>query len=358
MEQDFLRGTARRQALAVQIAATAVIVVVVVAVALGMAIHGQQKNSGKIFLGIDTPYVAPGVAVGTHVIMHGVEVGEVTELRRLDENTLRMTVALNPGLAVGLTDTFDLDFRPENYFGVTAANLRSSSGGARLVSGSTVTRTPLGDYSLSTMIEKGSLVVDGTLTNDVVETLDKVVRYTNGLNPMIQTGIIVADRIAKTQQALPSESIGYFDDILQALPNFDRELIAALNGIFYTSYNRLPDGSLGVNNELMDRNDIGLQLAAGKLFGSAGHLLQSHSTELPPIADVVQAMTDVIPDVLAHGSLTDRFRTLVEQYDRAITGPDGAKALNVRLDVRSALDRLPMLAAPFGLPAYGQEPAR
>ncbi|WP_330254957.1 MCE family protein [Nocardia sp. NBC_00565] len=354
MEQDFLRGTARRQTLTVEITAAVVVLIVVIAVALGMAVHRQQTHSGKILLGIEIPYVAPGVAVGTHVMMHGVEVGEVTELRRIDQNALRMTVALNPDRAVGLTDTFEFDYRPENYFGVTAVNLQAGAAGAKLVSGRVLARTPLGDYSMSTMIEKGSLVVDGTLTNDVIDTLDKVVRYTNGLNPMIQTGIIVTDRIAKTQQALPSESIGYFNNILAVLPAFDREFVASLNGLFYTSYNRRADGSLGVNNELMDRDDVGLQLAAGKLFGAAGHLLASHATELPPIADVVQAMTDVIPDVLAHGSLTDRFRTLVEQYDRAITGPEGAKTLNLRI----ALDRLPMLAAPFGLPASGQEPPR
>ncbi|WP_143859993.1 Mce family protein [Nocardia cerradoensis] len=286
--------------------------------------------------------------------MHGVEVGSVTELTRIDDDALRMTMALNPSRTAGLTDSFAFDYRPENYFGVTAVDLQAGAGGERLTSGRTVVRKPIGDYSMSTMIEKGSLVVDGTLTNDVVTSLDKIVRYTNGLNPMIQTGIVFADRIAKTQQALPSESIGYFDSILDSLPAFDREFVAGLNGIFYTEYNRQADGSLGTNADLMDRNDVGLQLGATKLFGAAGHLLQSHKTELPPIVDAVQAMTDVIPDVLAHGSLTDRFRALIEQYNQAITGPDDAKKLNVRI----ALDRLPMLAAPFGVPALGMEKPR
>ncbi|MGW6727996.1 Mce family protein [Nocardia sp. NPDC055029] len=352
MEQDFIRGTARSQALVVEATAAVVVVVVILAAVLGMVHQRKQEHAGKILLGIETPYVAPGVLAGTHVMMHGVEVGEVTELGRISDGVLRMTVALNAERIAGLTDTFEIDYRPENYFGVTAVNIVGGTGGGRLVSGLTMSRTPVGDFSMATMIEKGSLVVDGTLTNDIITSLDKIVRYTNGLNPMIQTGIVVADRIAKTQKALPSESIGHFNDILAVLPVFNREVIGSLNAVYYSGYNRLPDGTIAVNDDMMDRNDTALQLAATDLFGAAGQLLQSHPDELLPVLDAVQAMAGVVPDVLAHGALSDKFQTLVAQYDRAMPGPDGAKTLNLRI----SLERLPVLAAGFGLPSGGQEP--
>ncbi|MFX0578480.1 Mce family protein [Nocardia nepalensis] len=346
MEQDFLRGSDRTQQRAVTLAAVASIVMLTAALALGIGIHRHTQNNGKLLLDIDTPYVAPGIASGTHVILHGVPVGEVTGLDRVETGAVRVRVALHPDRVHGLTDSFDIDFRPENYFGVTAINITGDAAAGRpLTAGRILPKQPLGDFSMSTMLEKGSFVVSGTLTDDMVATLDQVIKYTNGLNPMIQTGIVVADRVARTQQALPSTSLGYVDDILQVLPSFNREAVPGLYGVFDTLYNRRADGALGVNDKRFADADVALNLVSGNLFGAAGHLLASHAAELPAVTDAVQALTDAIPAVLANGALTPRFKQLVAQCDQAFSGGDGARTLNLRL----VLDSLPGIAAPLGM---------
>ncbi|MCC3312274.1 hypothetical protein [Nocardia africana] len=353
MYQDFVRGTDRDQTRAVHLCAVVVIVAISVAVATIVIVQRWHRDDGLIVMNIDTPYVAPGVTEGTHVMLHGTTVGTVTELTRIAGEQVRLRIALQHQRIGGLTDAFDIDYRPENYFGVTAVNVVGGTGGMPLSSGLVVRRKPLGDFSMSTMIERGSLVVDGTLTRDMVDTLDKVVKYTDGLTPMVQTGIVVADRVAKTQRALPSASLSAFNDIAEVLPNFSREATAGLYGIFDTKYNHKSDGSFGVDDAYLDNAGAGLGLASGKLFGAAGALLASHGNELTPVVQAVQALTDTIPSVLADGSLTGKLQTLVVQYNRDFATSGPARTLQLRV----VLDRLPALAAPLGL-STAQEPGR
>jgi ABC-type transporter Mla subunit MlaD len=352
VEQDFLRGTGRRQQRALHIVAIAVIVTVAVVALAITAIYRHSQGHGSLPLSMDLPYVAPGVATGTKVILRGAEVGEVVGLEKISDGSVRMGLSLNTSDIDGLTDAFDVDFRPANYFGVTGVNVIGRPGGSQLVAGQTLNRIPLGDFTMSTMIEKGSLVINGTLTNDMISTLDKVIRYTNGLNPMIQSGIVFADTIAKTQRALPSTLFNDANAVLDVLPAFDRETVDALYGIFDTKFNRLPDGSRGVDDQFLDDTGAGLELGSGSLFSAAGHLLASHPAELAPATEAVKTLSDAVPDLLDQGALTGKLGTVVERYDRAMTGPDGAKTLNLRIE----LENLPMLATPLALSGLGPEP--
>ncbi|MFE2996953.1 Mce family protein [Nocardia sp. NPDC059246] len=350
--QDFLRGTDSQQARVVNVAAAAVIVVVTIAIVAAVWVRPRYEKPDGLPVSVDVPYVGPGVGKGTKVILHGAEVGEVSGLDRTRSGSLRMSLLLRPDQIHGLTDSFEVDFRPENYFGITAVNLVSKSGGGNLVADRVLDRMPAGDFTMSTMLEKGSLAIDGTLTESMITTLDKVIRYTDGLTPLIQTGIVVADRAAKTQQAMPSELLGRANDILAVLPAFSGQTVDALWALFDISFNKAPDGSFHVDDEAMDQADQGLYLAANNLFGSAGRLLASHQTELTPVTQLVQALTDTVPQLLDGGAALGKLSTLVDRYNGVFSGPDGAKTLNLRL----VLDNLPMLAAPLALTGLPQAP--
>ena len=311
-------------------------------------------------VGIDLPYAAPGVAAGTKVILHGAEVGRVDRLDTNDDGTVRIGLSLAADKVSGLTDDFALDFSPENYFGVTAVNLTDRHSGGPLFDGQVLRRIPLGDFTLSTMLDKGSLVVDGSLTDSMITTLDKVINYTDGLTPLIQTGVVFADEIARTQRAFPSVLLGYFDPILDWLPGFDQRFIDALYEIFRSKYNLRPDGSFGISEQFFAQSAAGLDLSAHQMFGAAGHLLASHPTELLPLIDAVTALSDAAPALTDNGRLTEKLRALIGRTDKAFSGPAGAKTLNLRVVV----DGLPALAAPLGVVApsgqldrgHGDEP--
>lgn len=349
--QDFLRGTDAQQARVVTIAAVATIVAVAVLVVGMVWVRPHVEKPSGLALSVDVPFVAPGVGRGTKVILHGAEVGEITALERHGDGIVRMNLSLNPSQVHGLTDTFDVDFRPENYFGITAVNLVSKAGGEHLASGQVLDRMPAGDFTMSTMLEKGSIAIDGTLTDSMIRSLNKVIKYTDGLTPMIQTGIVFADRAAKAQQAMPSELIGRADDILEVLPAFSQQTINMLYSVFDSDFNKFgPGGSFGVNEDVMADIDTGLGLAANNLFGSAGKLLASHDHDLTPDAQLVQALVDALPHMMDGGAMPGKLSELVDRYNRAFsTAPNGSKTLNMRV----VLDDLPGIAAPLavtGLP--------
>ncbi|MET7773190.1 Mce family protein [Nocardia sp. NPDC005366] len=356
--QDFLRGSDRRQSRVVNGAAAAVLAVATAAVVGVVWVFPHYDEPEGLALNIDVPYVGPGVGTGTKVILHGAEVGEVTGLDKTRPDTVRMTVTLEPGEIGGLTDAFDLDFRPQNYFGITAVNLVDRPGGGALMAGRTLDRVPAGDFTMSTMLEKGSVAIDGTLTTSMVRSLDKVVRYTDGLTPLIQSGIVFADRVAATQQTLPTELLRYANDILAVLPAFSAEAIDSLAYVYDSVYNRKPDGSIGVDDAFMDYSDAGLGLAANSLFGKAGRLLASHGTELTPMTLLVKALTDAMPRMLDGGAAPAKSRELIDRYSAAFSGPGDSRTLNLRL----VLDDLPMIAAPLALtglpPMLAQEGPR
>ncbi|OXR41881.1 hypothetical protein B7C42_05865 [Nocardia cerradoensis] len=346
--QDFLRGTDRHQKRMVDMAAAVVALVIAVVLVIALWIYPRLHEPAGLALNIQVPYVGPGVGTGTKVILHGAEIGEITRLEKTDPGSVRMSVRLRSDVS-GLTDAFDLDFRPQNYFGITAVDFIARPEGHRLVAGSTLNKMPTGDFTMSTMLEKGSLAIDGTLTQSMVTTLNKVARYTDGLTPLIQSGIVFADRVAATQRALPTELMRRADDILEVLPAFGTQAIDALYNVYDSRYNQRPDGSFGVDDAFMDTTDRGLGLAANSLFGKAGHLLASHGTELTPATQLVQAMTDTVPQILGGGAVPDKLSVLIDRYNAAFSGSDGKKTLNLRIVV----DDLPMFATPLALTGIG-----
>ncbi|MFI7194007.1 Mce family protein [Nocardia nova] len=350
--QDFLRGTDQHQSRVLNLAALSMIAVIAACFIGYKLVSPRFAHSNTLDLSIDLPFVAPGVGKGTKVIMHGAEVGRVTDLQKTTSHAARVGIALDPADLHGLTDAFNVDFRPENYFGITAVNLIAESGGNRLVSGQTLNRIPRGDFTMSTMIEKGSIAVDGTLTKSMIDALDKVIRYTDGLTPMIQSAVVIADRAAQTQQALPSTLLSEMNQTLDVLPGFSRQAIDAMFLLFDNNFNRRADGTYGVDDSVMDRENIGLYLVSTDLFGAAGRLLASHGNELTPVTQIVSAFSDVVPHLLDGGAAATKLSTLVDRYTSAFSGTDRSKTLNLRV----ILDDLPAMATPLAISGLPEVP--
>ncbi len=246
--QDFLRGTAAEQSRRLAAAGAAAIVFVGVAGLAAATLYPKITAPDGIELVVDVPYLGPGVAEGTKVVLHGQSVGRVTALERTPSESVQVRMMLDESQIDGLTDRFEIDYRPENYFGTSAVNILARPGGGPLESGMELERTPEGDFTMSTMIEQGSLTIDGTLTDDMITSLDKTVHYLDGLTPWVDTGVFLADRVAETQQEMPSTLLARFNDILEAFPGFGDQAIESLMNIYHSNYNTLPDGSVGVDD--------------------------------------------------------------------------------------------------------------
>lgn len=345
--QDFLRGTAADQSRKLATTGVAAIAVLGVA-AVGVAMLYPKMTAPKgIEVAVDVAYVGPGVAEGTKVVLHGRSVGRVTALERTESESVQMQLTLDEDQISGLTDEFQLDFRPENYFGTSAVNIVARPGGTPLESGMHLLREPEGDFTMSTMIEQGSLTIDGTLTDNMITALDKTVHYLDGVTGWIDTGLLVADRVAETQLELPTTQIAYFNDILDEMPGFSEQTIESLMNIYDSNYNRLADGSIGVDDAVFEEADAGLTLAANQLFGQAGALLASHGDEVTPLVTSVAVASDVFPHLVNGGMTPEAGRNIVRRLDSAfVDTADGQ-----RLRLRVLVDVLPAFTSPLGLGA-------
>jgi hypothetical protein len=341
--QDFVRGDSSRQMRSLSIAGTITIVVMVVAVLIGAWVYPTVTAPTGTRVQFIVPALGPGVGSGTKVLLHGAEVGEVTEVSATDAESVTIAVVLQSGSSQLITDSVEIDFRPENYFGITAVNLATPGDGVPLADGQVIRRSAAPDFTMSTMLEQGSLVIDGTLTESMISSLDKVVQYADGLAPLIRTGIVIADSVARTQRQLPTVLMNRMNDVLAEFPAFSREAAGALYSIYDSAYNRKPDGSIGVDDAFMDETDKALELAASDLFGKAGALLASHDSELVPLTQLLKTMSDPLPAIIGSGATIDKLISAVTQVESAFTGTPEQKTLQLRI----VLDDLPGLAGPL-----------
>ena len=164
----------------------AFVLFVVCALLLYIAVMNLSGRSAKnaISVAIETPYVGQGVADGTAVILHGVKVGEVTEISKLAGSRVRLNVELQRGPTSGLTDAVGIDFRPANYFGVTGINLTPADHGQLLRNGASISVTPAGNFTLQTLLYHLGELSHQVVTPQLISVMDRATRYIDALNPL------------------------------------------------------------------------------------------------------------------------------------------------------------------------------
>lgn len=347
--QDFIRGTTAQQSrVLTSVGASALVFAGVVGIACGIGTSGTADAEG-LSVNVQVPYIAPGVEAGTSVLLRGSPVGEVRNVNTSSGAAIELNLVLDEEQAAGLTDSFALDFRPENYFGSTAVTIEPGQGGKALQRGDAVSKNPTGDFSMATMLEQSSLTVDATLTSSIIDSVDKTVHYLDGMTSWLDTGVIVTDRIARAQQELPSELLERFNDIALETPEFTDHLSKALYILYHSAFHRMPDGSIGVDNAFLEDTSRGLMLASSQLFAQAGTLLASHKTELMPLISTVQAMSDLFPHMSNLATDPSVVQQLRADLESVFVDSENGQQLRLRV----VLDDLPVFSAPLGNPREG-----
>ena len=152
----------------------------------------------QISVTIDTPYVGQGVAKGTAVVMHGVKVGEVTDVANLAGGSCSAQRCAPAGPATRLTSTMNFDFRPVNYFGVTGINIMPNTGGQALRDGMRINTVPKGNFTLQALLYRFGEVSAGVLTPQLIQVTDRATRYLDALDPLVETMLITANAVAES----------------------------------------------------------------------------------------------------------------------------------------------------------------
>ncbi|WP_205844140.1 MlaD family protein [Mycolicibacterium sp. GF69] len=317
-----------------------VVVLGVVALVISMVIAepGAGDADARTALTIDTPYVGQGVVTGTPVLMHGVRVGDVASVTSRPEGGARLHLRLRPEPADGLTDTLAIDFRPFNYFGVTGLNLiQGPARGAPLRDGAQLDLVPRGNYTMQALLTRVGELTNGVVTPELVSVIDRATRYVDGLNPLMETLLLVANTVTKVQTVSVERMVRNIAGISVAAPSF----VDAATDLA----DRLDHTGLDVDERFFQERFLAtVQLASTGLFGSVGKLLSSHVRDLRPATEVVRTLATPVPGIARAHDISETLVELRTRFERMYEGSPEQRALQVRI----VLDNLPGVAAPIG----------
>ncbi|WP_245843410.1 MlaD family protein [Mycolicibacterium vulneris] len=349
-------------------------VVLCIALAVGFAVldpfGGRAK--GLFSISITTPYVGQGVEAGTAVVLHGVKVGQVTSVKTTASGEVQLDTDLETEPTRGLTNTVHIDFRPINYFGVPGVNLVPKPGGQALRDGSKITLMPTGNFTLSELLNQLGNVTEAALTPQLIQVIDRVTRYTDGLNPLFETAVTISRAVEAVQTDSTEDQVTKLSSAIAAVPPFaDEAIIAGRRIIDYSYYPgqiREPAASAGPRYEypflqnaitpsLGDFSEDyfkahfldSLDAAQKGLFAVVGKVLSSHVDDLLPLISGIKVITDTGPVLLRPGDVAEKLAELRSRFERLYAGNGDQHAISVRV----LLDSLPGVAAPIGLVTEG-----
>ncbi|MEB4211080.1 MlaD family protein [Mycobacterium sp. 94-17] len=351
------------------------VLIVLLALLLYVTVINPSGRPAKntISVAFETPYLGQGVDNGTAVILHGVKVGQVTDISKLAGNHVRVNVELQNGPTKGLTDAVGIDFRPANYFGVTGINLLPADRGQMLRNHASINVTPTGNFTLQTLLYRLGELSHQVITPQLISVTDRATRYTDALNPLFETMILVSTTVTDIQTVPTEQLLRNTAAISVGLPGFLDAAISTGNhylhnypGVgFDPVKDREGDPYLRyyTPQELKQYNDATHQLATDPdkfvfgrlrsyfygarydLFSKIGDLEKSHTYDLFPLLEEARVMADVVPQIVNPQDFGDKLRELRTRLERMYAGSGDQRALQVRI----VLDQLPGVAAPLGL---------
>lgn len=363
-----LRGSSQHQERVLLATGGAVLLCIAAAVCLIVLDPFSGRPKGVYSVAITTPYVGQGVEAGTAVVLHGVKVGQVTNATNTAGGGVQLDADLQTQPTQGLTNTMNIDFRPINYFGVPGINLIPNSGGEALRDGSKLTLVPTGNFTLSELLNQLGNVSAASLTPQLITVIDRVTRYTDGLNPLFETAVTMA-RAVDAVQTVPTERLlTNLSTSLAAFPAFtDAAVLAGTRAVDWDYYPGQNTGSapssaaplqfpflqqvkvpsLGdIPDDFFKANIVeGLTIIQDGVFAAVGKLVASHVDDLFPLISGLKTVTDAGPVLLRPEDIAQKLAELRSRFEKLYAGSGDQRAISVRL----LLDNLPGVAAPVGI---------
>ena len=344
MFPGFLIGSVESQLHTLRRVGVLSIIVACVVALLMFGVYPRVKpaDPGVIDVRLVTTTIGAGLQTGSKVVLHGTPVGTVTELSVSNAGETSIGLQIDKHIAGQLGQDFSIDYRPTNYFGITGLNISNVgdvSKGGSLRDGDRLWRSGGADYTMSTMIEQASYAATGSLQNDTMDAIRRTLAYSASLEPLIHTGIVVADTISQTQRRMPAQLISEYNDIFAAMPPF-------ASGAIEAAWNMYDSGSRRYGDVLNEQFVITAKTIAGTFFSLVGSLLGDNEDNLTSATQNVRQLAGILP-VIGQGALTPvTVRTLVDRLNGAFVPTDGGgRTLNLNV----VLDKLPVLDGPLAI---------
>lgn len=363
-----LRGSEKHQVAVLSAIGASTLLCIALVMCLIVVNPLGARPDGKFSVAVSTPYVGQGVEVGTAVVLRGVKVGQITNVSNTAGGGVRLLADLQSRPLEGLTDAMTVDFRPINYFGVPGVNLVPNAGGHALRDGSEISLVPAGNFTLSQLLSQLGDVSAGAVTPQLIKVIDRVTRYTDGLNPLFETAVTVTRAVADVQTEPAEQLLTNTASALAAFPPFtDAVITAGTRAIDFSYYpGQFPVQAPSSGQKLAfpylegakvpnfaDESEEYfngvylryLDIASQGLFAAVGKLLYSHVDDLFPLISGIKAITDTGPVLLRPQDIALKLAELRSRFETLYSGSGDQRAISVRI----LLDSLPGVAAPLGI---------
>lgn len=295
------------------------------------------RRSEQISIAIDTPYVGQGVHPGTALVMHGVQIGVVTAKSTLPGGGVRLLSDLQKDPVAGLTDTMKIDFRPINYFGVTGINIVAGQAGQQLRDGMRINTVPQANSTLQALLNRLGQVSTAALTPKLISVIDRAVRYTDGLNPLVETLLIAMRAVADVQTVSTAHLLTNATGLSVVFPAFTDAVIGAIHDIIDKPRRFPADVWKNGPQEY-------IYFGSTEFFGGVSRILVNYVDDLLPAIDAVKPLVDPIPALFRPDDFANTLVQLRTRYEKLFAGNGEQRALQVKI----VLDSLPGVAAPLG----------
>lgn len=315
------------------------------AAALYLAHPFAGRADDRVSVTIDTPYVVQGVSPGTAVVMHGVEVGKVTSVSSVPGQGARLDVGLQKTPVAGLTDAMQIDFRPTNYFGVTGVNITPGTGGQALRDGMQINTVPKGNFTIQALLSRLSELSAKVITPQLIDVIDRTTRYTDALNPLIETLLITTNAVAEVQTVPTARLLSNTTGLSVVFPSLLNGTTDVGDAVARGDGNYMHARIADETDEQWRARVVSVEGAGHGLFGSIGQLESSHVGDLLPLVSGIETLSDTAPTLLRPVGLGDMLVELRTRFEKLYAGTPEQRALQVRI----VLDSLPGVAAPLGV---------
>jgi hypothetical protein len=239
-----------------------------------------------------------------------------------------------------------IDFRPANYFGVTGINLTPGTGGQALRDGTRINTVPKGNFTLQALLSRLGQISTGVITPQLINVIDRATRYTDALDPLIETVLISANAVAKVQTVPTARLLANTTGLSVVFPPLLNATTDVGDDIAHGDASFLHKG-LGDLTEYDWQHIVipSIELVSNGLFGSIGQLEGSHVADLLPLINGLKPIIDAVPPLVRPVGVGDMLIELRSRFEKLYAGTPEQRAVQVRV----VLDSLPGVAAPLGV---------
>ncbi|WP_405165007.1 MlaD family protein [Nocardia sp. NBC_01499] len=321
----------------------ALVVVTASVVAFGWRGVFDDADARQVRIQLHTEEIGEGVIPGTKVRMDGVTVGEIATIASAEQGRQLITLDLDRTETASLTDTFTVDYAPDNLFGISALTLRRSAGGTPLRAGAVIDLAGKNANKV-TDVTMGSLLRSLTDTSTEVLTpkLTELITQFNGdlhaFTPLLEAIVTLSRAVADTQRYPTPYLLDQYSSLFGGL------------GTFASSTFRLLDALMNIEVLVNDRPKydafIGMVVndafpAIGQVGDAARGQLLGYTQMLTPL---LQAMAATVSDPKRSGAESTE---LLDRLNRMFTDTPDGPAVNVAVVLRG----MPGIAGPL----FGQQ---